>query len=154
MKLTQLCVPCALHSYGLYLFKLSFQGIKKQRIYHLMYVLNTGIVHTTGASGLGVESAFKDSAEDGGAYDGPIEVRTGAGNDKLYYFLVQSGNYNALISKEAAVDVRKGQQVIVQIGVALVRLGVQHLEKVDKGAASRARAWASAVSSASWQTTT
>ena len=92
-------------------------------------------MHASFPPGLRVQSALKDGSEDGGADHRPVKVLAGSVEDQVYNVLIQPGDHYVLVSEEPAVDVRESGQVLVDVGVPVFRLGVQHVEEVDEGPA-------------------
>ena len=107
-----------------------------------MNILNAGIVHTTAAACFRVQGAFKDSTENRGADFRPVKIFAGFYQQQIPDF-VRKGRYlNIFIGEQAAVDVRERCQirvVIFQIGVSVLRLGIQHAEQVNQSFAQLPR---------------
>ena len=111
---------------------LSLQIVEEERVYDLMDIFNAGIVHTTGAAGLRIQSAFKDCAENRGADGRPVKILTGTGQQQVNDLIAQAWDLDVLIGKQAAVDVGERCQIIVKIAVAPVGLLVEYTEQVNK----------------------
>ena len=107
-----------------------------------MNILDTGIVHTTAAARFRVQGAFKDSAENRGADFRPVKIFAGFHQQQIPDF-VRKGRYlNIFIGEQSTVDVRKRRQirvVIFQIGVTVLRLGIQHAKQVNQSFAQLPR---------------
>ena len=73
-----------------------------------MDVFDAGVVHSAGAAGFRVQSAFKNRAEDGGADFAPIKGFAGLAEDQVNDFVAQAGDFNVFIGKQAAVDIGEG----------------------------------------------
>ena len=70
-----------------------------------MDILDAGVVHSTGASGFGVQSALKDGAENGGRDVGPVEILTAPMQNQVNNLIAQAGNFYVLVRKQTAVDI-------------------------------------------------
>ena len=55
--------------------------------------------------------------------------------DQVHDGLIQPGDDHVLVGEQPAVDVGEGGQVLVDVGVPVLRLGVQDAEEVDEGPA-------------------
>ena len=108
--------------------QLAAQAVQKQRVDHLMDVLDGGVVHPAGAAGLGVEGTLEHRAEDGGTDVPPVEVLTDVIQQQVDDLLVEPRDLDALISEQAAVHIGKGYQLVLHVGVAVGFFGVQHPE--------------------------
>ena len=111
------------------------QRVQKQRVYYLVDVFNTGVVHAAAAARCGVQGAFEHGAKDCGADFAPVKVFAGLQQKQLLDLVRKLGDFYVLVGKQAAVDVGEGSQLVVQVGVALGGRFVQHLKKVNQRAA-------------------
>ena len=95
-----------------------------------MDVFNAGVVHPARATSFRVQSAFKDSTEDGGADDRPVKtLRWPCDQDQVDHCLAQAGDLDVFIGEQTAVDIGEGGKVFIQIRVPLFWLLVQDLEE-------------------------
>ena len=88
-------------------------------------------MHTTGTTCLRVQSGLKDSAKDGRTDEGPVEVVGGTLENQRADLLIDAGYLN-IAGKHSAVHIREGQQFLVLVRVAVLRLLVQDAEQFDK----------------------
>ena len=126
-------IPGFVHGDGLDVVQLSPEIVQEQRANDLMNVFDGGVVHASFPPGLRVQSALKDGSEDGGADHRPVKVLAGPVEDQVHNVLVQPGDHYVLVGEQPAVDVGEGGQVLVDVGVPVLRLGVQDAKEVDEG---------------------
>ena len=134
----QLLLAGALHWDFADLFQFGFQPIQKQRVNYFVDVLNAGVMHSSAATGLRVQRAFKDRTKDSRADGRPVKILTCPAEDQRDNFLIEPRDNDVLIGKQATVDIGEGRQIIIHIGVAFLRLLVEHPEQVDQSAAGLA----------------
>ena len=103
----ELLLPLLLISLFEYCFKFTPQVIEKEWVDNFVYVLDTCVVHTAGASCLGVQSALEEASENGGRYLAPVEVEARILQKNLLQ-LFRELRYLYLFLKQAAVCVLEG----------------------------------------------
>ena len=107
-----------------------------------MDILDAGIVHTAAAARFGVQGAFKHSTENRGADFRPVEILAGLVQQQIADFIGKGRYLYIFITEQAAVDIgERGQLrvIVLQIGVAVLQLGVQHAEQFYQRLAHTAR---------------
>ena len=114
------------------LVQLAAQAAQKQRVDHLVDVLDGGVVHPARAAGLGVQGALEHRAEDGGADVPPVEVLADVVQQQVDDLLVEPRNLDTLIREQSAVHIGEGGQLVLHVGVAVSLFGVQHPEQLDQ----------------------
>ena len=122
--------------YSFYFLKFLSKLIKEQRVDDLMDIFNRGIMHTSAAARFGVQRRFKNCAENSGTDLRPIEIFACFTQQQVTNFLCEIGNFNVLIGKKTAVDIRERGQTFIHIRVTIFNPSIKNLEKVDQGAAN------------------
>ena len=128
LKGFQLALALVVHRDLLDFVQLAAQAVQKQRVDHLVDVLDGSVVHPAGAAGLGVEGALEHCAEDGGADVPPVEVLADVVQQQVDDLLVEPRDLDALIREQAAVHIGEGCQLVLHVRVAVGFFGVQHPE--------------------------
>ena len=96
-----------------------------------MDVLDGRVVHAARSTGLGIQRALEDRAEDGGADVLPVELGGRFLEQDEARVLVELWD-DDLILEEAAVDVREGSEIGVEVVVAFLPGHLEHAEQVDE----------------------
>ena len=114
--------------------QLALEAIEKQRVDHLVYVFDRGIVHAARPTGDSIEGALKHATKDGGRNLRPVEVERCMLQQHLPHLLGKRRHVD-LLGKEPAIGVREGGQVGTQILAATLDRGVERVENAQQGVA-------------------
>ena len=93
--------------------ELGLQIIEKERVDHLVDVLDAGVVHAASTSRLRIQGALERRTEDGGADAGPIELLGGLPKKRFLDLLGELRNDDVLALEQVTVDIGKGSQPVV-----------------------------------------
>ena len=99
-------------------------------------------MHAAAAARFRVQGAFKHRAENRGADFRPVEILAGFVQQQIADFIGKGRYLYIFITEQAAVDIRERGQlrvIVLQIGGAVLRLGVQHAKQFHQRLAHTAR---------------
>ncbi|OQA29814.1 MAG: hypothetical protein BWY57_03196 [Betaproteobacteria bacterium ADurb.Bin341] len=111
------------------LLELRPQGVHEERVNDLEDIAFRGVMSAGLAALLGVHHALEERAENRGGDARPVEV--GAGHQRVAHGAVEVGEAQPLF-EQLAVDVREGGEQLVEVLLATLGQGVQHLEEAGQ----------------------
>ena len=108
-----------------------------------MDIFDTGVVHSSGAAGFGVECAFKDCTEDSRGDVAPVKIITGLGEENVFDFVIQTRNFDCITfifrAEEASVDIWEFREFWVEIRIAFFNGCIKDFKEVEECATEIAR---------------
>ena len=89
-------------------------------------------MHAAASAGFGVQCAFKNRTEDGGADFRPVKTNACINQKELSDFIGEHRNLNFLICEKSAVHIGESGKFGFEVGVAVCRFGIKDFEKIDE----------------------
>ena len=89
-------------------------------------------MHAAASAGFGVQCAFKNRTEDGGADFRPVKTNACINQKELSDFIGEHRNLNFLICEKSAVHIGESGKFGFEVWVAVCRFGIKNFEKVNE----------------------